>query len=179
MAFGEGWTPCIGPILSGILFIAAQGTIVRAVFLLLSYSLGLALPFLITALFFDSIKPVWQWLKNNGNVIRIISGLMLITLGIAMILGRLSFFNSRLMRYAMLIQKAYSQNYSNVKLATILLLVFLLLALFIPSLIRKKRVLHPLRLLFSAILLVCIILEASNVINFALLLSRWFMFQGY
>jgi cytochrome c-type biogenesis protein len=59
LAFAAGWSPCIGPILASILLMASrEGSIGNAAFLLLSYSLGFALPFLASGLFFEKLKPL-------------------------------------------------------------------------------------------------------------------------
>lgn len=89
-AFAAGWSPCIGPILGSILLFAGrEGNIPRAALLLLSYSLGLALPFLATGLFFDRLKPLLAFFTRRGKEVRIISGLVLIAFGIAMAAGSL------------------------------------------------------------------------------------------
>lgn len=89
-AFAAGWSPCIGPILGSILLFAGrEGNIPRAALLLLSYSLGLALPFLATGLFFDRLKPLLAFFTRRGKEVRIVSGLVLIVFGIAMAAGSL------------------------------------------------------------------------------------------
>ncbi len=89
-AFAAGWSPCIGPILGSILLFAGrEGNIPRAAILLLSYSLGLALPFLATGLFFDRLKPLLAFFTRRGKEVRIVSGLVLIVFGIAMAAGSL------------------------------------------------------------------------------------------
>lgn len=87
-SFGFGWTPCIGPILAAILALAGTGgDTTRGAFLLLVYSLGLGIPFLLTALlfdralgWFDSMKRWLDWLSRSGGLILIGVG-TLITLG--------------------------------------------------------------------------------------------------
>ena len=89
-AFAAGWSPCIGPILGSILLFAGrEGNIPQAALLLLSYSLGLALPFLATGLFFDRLKPLLAFFTKHGKEVRLISGLVLILFGIAMAAGSL------------------------------------------------------------------------------------------
>ena len=89
-AFAAGWSPCIGPILGSILLYAGrEGNIPRAALLLLSYSMGLALPFLATGLFFDRLKPLLAFLAKRGKEVRLISGIILIIFGIAMAAGSL------------------------------------------------------------------------------------------
>ena len=90
LAFGAGWTPCVGPILSSILIVAGQGgKAARAATLLAAYSLGLGLPFIGAGLFLDRLTPLLGWFKKNGNIVRVVSGLVLAALGAPMALGKL------------------------------------------------------------------------------------------
>ncbi|MFC1570264.1 cytochrome c biogenesis CcdA family protein [Candidatus Omnitrophota bacterium] len=90
LAFAFGWTPCVGPILAGILTLAAtQDTLLRGVYLLASYSLGLGIPFIITGFavgifmrFFEKYKRFIRW----GELI---SGIFLIVIGILIFSGSL------------------------------------------------------------------------------------------
>lgn len=89
-AFAAGWSPCIGPILASILLFAGrEGNIPRAVALLFSYSLGFAIPFLLTGLFFDRLKPLITFFSKHGKAVRSVSGIVLILFGIAMAAGSL------------------------------------------------------------------------------------------
>jgi cytochrome c-type biogenesis protein len=95
LAFGAGWTPCVGPILASILLLASQeGNAARAGGLLAAYSAGLALPFLAAGLFLDRLTPIMTWLKRHGELVRITSGIILVALGAAMALGKLAVLSS-------------------------------------------------------------------------------------
>ena len=88
LAFAFGWTPCIGPILGGILALAAnQDTVGKGIVLLSSYSLGLGIPFLITAVSFNTFLGVFGWVKRHFRTIEIISGLLLVTIGFLIFIG--------------------------------------------------------------------------------------------
>jgi cytochrome c-type biogenesis protein len=95
LAFAAGWSPCIGPILASILLMASrEGDVGKAATLLLSYSLGFALPFLASGLFFEKLKPLLSFLTRKGKTVRTISGIVLIVLGLAMALGSLGSINA-------------------------------------------------------------------------------------
>jgi cytochrome c-type biogenesis protein len=83
VAFSAGWTPCIGPILTSILMIAAtEETLSRGVILLLAYSLGLAIPFLLSSLAMDRFLVTFNRFKKHIRLFEIAAGLFLIIIGI-------------------------------------------------------------------------------------------------
>jgi len=93
-AFGTGWTPCIGPILTAILLLAGQGGKTgTAVFYLSVYSAGLAIPFILAALFFNSFLKHGERLRSYLPLIRRISGILLVAIGIMILAGRYSALN--------------------------------------------------------------------------------------
>ena len=90
-AFGTGWTPCIGPVLTGIFLIAGQsGQILKAVFYLSLYSAGLAIPFMLAALFFNFFMKQAGRLRSKMRLIQRISGIILIIIGIIILSGHYS-----------------------------------------------------------------------------------------
>jgi cytochrome c-type biogenesis protein len=94
LAFGAGWTPCIGPILTGILLLAGQqGKAGIAALYLIVYSAGLGLPFLGAAIFFDRFLAGKAWLTPRLPLIRKISGAILILTGILILSGQFTILN--------------------------------------------------------------------------------------
>ena len=91
--FSVSWTPCVGVFLGSALMLASrQGQAVLGVLMLLAYSLGLGLPFLLSALLVAQLKGTFAWLRRHGELIGRLSGGLLILLGILMatgLLGRL------------------------------------------------------------------------------------------
>lgn len=86
IAFAAGWTPCIGPILSSILILAStQNTVYKGMLLLLVYSLGLGIPFFITAFFINWALRLFSKIKKYYGYIEIGSGVMLIIMGLLII----------------------------------------------------------------------------------------------
>lgn len=88
MVFSIGWTPCVGAFLGSALMLAtSQGSIMQGVFMLLAYSLGLGLPFFISAILIDKLKETFAFIKKHYNLINLVSGAFLIVIGLLMITG--------------------------------------------------------------------------------------------
>jgi len=88
-AFAFGWTPCVGPILSVILgFAAAQDSVSKGIFLLTIYSLGLAVPFLLTSLLMERFLRFYGHFRSFMHVIEVLSGGLLIALGLLLVFGK-------------------------------------------------------------------------------------------
>ena len=100
MAFGFGWTPCIGPILGSILALAAtEESINKGILLLLFYSLGLAIPFILSGYLIQRFMIFSKNLKNKMNLISKIGGGLLLITGILMITNQLQALGFYLLRY--------------------------------------------------------------------------------
>ena len=96
--FSIGWTPCVGVFLGSALILASQqGHVLEGTLMLLTYSLGLGIPFILSAVLIDSLKSAFTFIKNNYKTINRICGILLILIGVLMAtgtLGRLmTFFN--------------------------------------------------------------------------------------
>ena len=90
LAFGFGWTPCIGPILGSILALASiEETLARAVLLLIFYSLGLAIPFVLSGYLIQKFLLFSKNFKKNINLISKIGGLILLMTGILIVTDQL------------------------------------------------------------------------------------------
>ena len=88
--FSLGWTPCVGAFLGSALALASQqGQILPGTLLLLCYSLGLGIPFMLSALLIDQLKSTFNFIKRNYKVINLICGGFLIVIGILMMTGTL------------------------------------------------------------------------------------------
>ncbi len=93
LIFSLGWTPCVGAFLGSALMMASQqGQVLTGMVMLLFYSLGLGVPFVLSAVLIDRLKVAFDFIKRNYKIINIISGSLLIAVGVLMatgLLGRL------------------------------------------------------------------------------------------
>lgn len=88
--FAVGWTPCVGAFLGSALLLASQqGTAARGMLMLLVYSLGLGIPFVLSALLIDRLKGTFAFIKKNYRSVNVVCGALLIVVGILMMTGRL------------------------------------------------------------------------------------------
>jgi len=91
MAFAAGWTPCVGPILASILIYAgSMETVTMGILLLAAYSLGLAVPFILTAYAVGSFSGYFKRISGHLNTISIISGVLLILMGILVFTNKIA-----------------------------------------------------------------------------------------
>ena len=97
MVFSVGWTPCVGAFLGSALMLASQqGHVVEGSLMLLTYSMGLGVPFLVSALLIDQLKGAFNWVKAHYAVINKVCGGLLVLVGILMATGLLGRFLSLL-----------------------------------------------------------------------------------
>ncbi len=89
--FALGWTPCVGPILGAILTLAwSSNGVWEGALLLITYSLGMGIPFILIGLAWGAIMPIWKSINRYLGLISIISGLLLIIVGILIVTGKLA-----------------------------------------------------------------------------------------
>lgn len=197
MAFGAGWSPCIGPILSTILFLAGSGgSVLRGVFLLVVYSLGLGLPFLLTGLFLPRAMRQLNRIKRHIVAIKIGSGIFLVLIGVLIAVGRLQQFNVSLFSFAYRIEswEATSPGAARAVFSGVFFAFAALVAAFYVRRVMIERSrggevaieatggegvrIHPVRAVFLLVFIVAGVLSLTGVLNFSQLLSFWFSYQG-
>jgi cytochrome c-type biogenesis protein len=94
-AFAFGWTPCVGPILGVILgFAAAQDSVSKGIFLLTIYSLGLAVPFLLTSLGIERFLKFYGRFRRHMHAVEVASGGLLIALGVLLVFGKFTLLSN-------------------------------------------------------------------------------------
>ncbi len=88
VVFSVGWTPCVGAFLGSALMLASQqGHVLVGMLMLLCYSLGLGIPFVLSALLIDKLKTTFNWIKRHYTIINRISGGLLVLIGVLMATG--------------------------------------------------------------------------------------------
>jgi cytochrome c-type biogenesis protein len=93
--FSIGWTPCVGAFLGSALMLAASsGESLRGIFMLLSFSAGLGICFIFSAVLIDQLKSAFDFIKKNYRVINLISGGLLVVVGVLMATGLMGYFLS-------------------------------------------------------------------------------------
>ena len=86
--FSIGWTACVGAFLGSALMLASQQAhVLEGMLMLLAYSLGLGIPFIISAVLIDYLKSAFNWIKRHYSIINAVSGLLLVLIGILMATG--------------------------------------------------------------------------------------------
>ncbi|MDR1496155.1 MAG: cytochrome c biogenesis protein CcdA [Clostridiales Family XIII bacterium] len=97
VVFSVGWTPCVGAFLGSALLTASLGgSLPRGVAMLLAFSLGLGIPFVASALLLDRLKSAFDFIKRHYRTITMLSGGLLIVVGVLMATGRMAYFLSLL-----------------------------------------------------------------------------------
>ena len=90
VVFSVGWTPCVGAFLGSALMLASQqGHVLEGMAMLLVYSLGLGVPFLLSAVLLDYLKTAFDWIKRHYRIINLVCGGFLILVGVLMATGTL------------------------------------------------------------------------------------------
>lgn len=91
--FSIGWTPCVGAFLGSALMLASQQAhVAEGMLMLLVYSLGLGIPFVLSAVLIDYLKTAFLWIKQHYQVINTVSGILLVVIGVFMATGTLGRF---------------------------------------------------------------------------------------
>jgi len=191
MAFGAGWSPCIGPILASILLLAGTtGKALQGVLLLGVYSLGLGLPFLLAGYFFSFAYRQMQRIKRHLKAIKIASGVFLVAMGTLILLGRLQRFNVVLFSLTYRLeawQEKVPWGPAVLFGSIFLLFALLILASYAYWILRKTRqagrlarseAVRPVRIALAVIFLALAALAFTGVFDAPQILSSWLSFQG-
>lgn len=177
-AFAAGWSPCVGPILASILFLAGTGSAGRAAVLLGLYSFGLALPFLAAGAFFARLERPLGYIKKHLKTVRLASGALLVLIGSSMLAGNFRTLSGSLTRWgyaldgltgteALVARGAFTAFYGALAC---------LAAIYGFRAIPVAR--RAIAFCLAASALTLALMEASGVLISARTVAAWFLFQG-
>ena len=188
VAFAAGWTPCIGPILTSILFLAgSSGSVFSGVVYLTIYSIGLSIPFLLSALFFNRATETLRRVKRYFPAIRIASGLLLIAIGVLIGTGRFQNLNIALYRLATALSNWAESNPLGSKIvpgSIVAIVSLLLITMTIKGRLKNKSIdgagSGPVWVvsILSITGVFVATLQFTGVINVLNAVSGWLRFQG-
>ncbi|HVT76931.1 MAG TPA: cytochrome c biogenesis protein CcdA [Acidimicrobiales bacterium] len=100
MAFAFGWTPCLGPILAALLVLASnEGTVLKGAALLLVYSLGLGVPFILSGIGLARLEGTFRWVKRHYRLLNGVAGALLVVFGVLLFTNRLTLIASDLVNF--------------------------------------------------------------------------------
>lgn len=181
-AFAAGWSPCIGPILASILFLAGKGTSTQAILLLSSYSAGLALPFLLAGAFFGRLEGFLKAMTKRLALIKAVSGSFLTLIGASMLLGSFQGINSVLTRAGYAVSEYAAANALLLRAGFAAFYALIAIAPLLARLRKKERA--GTALSRPAVFIVLIIFgglclaEAVGLLKSGTLLAAWLLYQG-
>jgi cytochrome c-type biogenesis protein len=179
MAFGAGWTPCVGALLGSVLLMASQSeTMARSVVCLAVYSAGLGVPFLVTSFFWGRILEFGGRYSRFLPVIKWISGLFLIAIGVLMALGKFITLNIMLQKGGFALAQWTQTGSPAVRL---LPAAFFFLIALLPAAIRLLKTRKVPGVWGFAYMAVFIGLGSANAagsLNSAAILASWFSYTG-
>ena len=190
LAFGAGWTPCVGPILASILvFAGSTGTMTRGMALLVVYSLGLGAPFLLAGIFFDSFARYAERLRAHMHSIKIASGIFLVLVGILIFLGNLGRLNVAMYGLAASLERWGQSSPAGSRLLFGLLflgLSGLIAALYVRRMMQARQaadysfrtLVYPAPLALFLVSAAFSVLSFTRVVDVPSLISSWLRFQG-
>jgi cytochrome c-type biogenesis protein len=181
-AFGFGWTPCVGPILASILFLASQTqTLMRGVVLLAIYSIGLGIPFMTMAFGYERMNKGTDWFRRHMKLISILSGGLLVVIGLFIFFGTLQNFTGWVVGLGARLAQAPESK--RVLFDTVFSVVFLMLGIIAAStvFIRKRRLKNGVPwtgIVITIILFSAGIVGISGLLTPTRFFAVWLSWQG-
>ncbi|MDR0878296.1 MAG: cytochrome c biogenesis CcdA family protein [Treponema sp.] len=175
-AFAVGWTPCVGPVLAGILFLAGQsGSLISAILYLFVYSMGLGLPFLCMAVFFEKASGfIVKTMKYKG-LIQKVSGALLVGIGLLIFGGRFQALNIAIQKWQYRYIDWAAAGGLMVRLLPAGIALVITAAIISVTLLHKKAIFRLKTAIPCGIFTALALLQTIGLINSADILASWFL----
>jgi cytochrome c-type biogenesis protein len=175
-AFAVGWTPCVGPVLGSILFLAGQsGSFVSAILYLFVYSIGLGLPFLCMAVFFEKTSGYIDKTMKYKGAIQKISGILLICIGFLISFGRFQIINIIIQKWQYRFIDWASAGGLMVRLLPAGVAMSITIFLISIRLLYKKRIFCLKVAVPCVFFMIIALFQTIGVIDSAGILASWFL----
>ncbi|GMO52734.1 MAG: hypothetical protein Ta2G_10730 [Termitinemataceae bacterium] len=175
-AFAIGWTPCVGPVLGSILFLAGQsGSLTSAVFYLFANSMGLGLPFLCIAIFFDKALGYAAKTAKYKIAIQKISGILLVAIGLLISVGRFQMLNIIIQKWQYRFIDWAATDSLMVRLLPSGIAIIIIIVIISIRMIARKSIFCMKIILPCAIFMLIALLQLLGIIDSAGILSHWFL----
>lgn len=181
MAFGAGWTPCIGPILASVLLLAGtSGSVATGTLYLVAFSLGLGVPFLLAGVFLGQATEALRRLRPWLPAIKVASGILLVGIGLLIAFGRLQQLAARLLAWGGRLRAWDAAHPAASNRVFAIGVVLVTLAPLVVTLLRGRK--RPVALAVTGAVaaagVVLALLNLTDAISLAGWASSWFQFTG-
>lgn len=181
MAFGAGWSPCIGPILASILLLAGtSGNIATGAVYLAVYSVALGLPFVAAGLAFGTLSRRLNAIKRHMNAIRWFSGAFLVAMGLLIAFGRFQQLNGLLLSWGYGLESWNAANPAAGRAIGAAVLAAIGVVYPARVLLRgtESRRFGPIRTVLSALFLLGAVAHAAGIVDVTAWMAGWLTYQG-
>lgn len=187
MAFGAGWSPCIGPLLASILFMAgSDGTLLNGLLYLVAYALGLGIPFLAASLWMDHFRPLLAWMRRHHRTVAWTGAGLMFLMGILILSGQFTVLPRLLVQWGSQLQE-WTTTTDGLKFSPVIATVLYGLLFAVPALWHlisqgrqgclsaRSRILSGLSFVVGSVL---ILAEWTGGFQLIGSLGSWLLFQG-
>jgi cytochrome c-type biogenesis protein len=179
IAFGAGWTPCVGAFLGSILLMASQSeTAALSIIYLIVYSAGLGLPFIVASFFWETFIQYINKFRPLMSAVKTISGIFLVAIGLLMAAGRFFILNSFFQKNGYRLSRWAQSGKPAVYIIPAIIFLAIALLPIVARLARKKKKPEAGAIIWSSMFILLAVSNATGLINCVDYIARWLSFSG-